>query len=88
LFAVGLLAACAGREPVSAELAVDGMVCESCAQAIQSAVARLDGVESCEVDVAQGRANVRFRPDRVELSAIEAAIDRLGYEAAPLSAAR
>ena len=70
-------------DPVTVELQVGGMVCESCSEAITAAVTRLDGVLACEVDHATGRAVVRHDPARTDRAAIAAAITRLGYTVTP-----
>lgn len=62
------------------------MVCESCVEGITHTVSHLEGVAACEVDLATERARVTFAPDVIDVAGIEAAIDKLGYDATPLSA--
>lgn len=81
----GASAACGAKAPPkTVELEVRGMVCHSCVEGITHAVSRLEGVSECEVDLETERARVTFSPDEIEVAAIEAAIDGLGYEATPL----
>lgn len=75
----------APAEPKTVELSVEGMVCESCSQAIEHEVGKLEGVASCKVDLEQKTARVSFDPDTVEVATIEATIDKMGYEATPPS---
>jgi len=42
----------------SIELAVEGMTCGSCANAVRKALARVPGVTAVDVDLARGRATV------------------------------
>jgi Cu+-exporting ATPase len=72
--------------PKTVELEVRGMVCESCVEAITHTVSGLEGVTKCEVDLESERAHVTYAPDVIEVAAIEAAIDELGYDATPLTA--
>ncbi len=70
------------REPramVTTTLHVEGMVCDSCEQAIAAEVAKLPGVESCEADHVAKSAVVRHDPAEASVDAIAAAIEKLGY---------
>lgn len=77
------------QEPQTVTFEVDGMVCESCSEAITAKVAGLEGVSACTVDHEAGTAVVTFTPgegamdpDRGEaLATIEDEIESLGYEA-------
>jgi copper chaperone CopZ len=75
--------ACGDTPPTTAELTVRGMVCSSCEQAIEQAVARLDGVLEVDADHAGEKLVVVFDPGTIDLVGIEAAVDRLGYDASP-----
>jgi Cu+-exporting ATPase len=78
------LAAC-GAEPQvrTTRFAVDGMVCDSCEEAICARVGKLEGVVACAADHAAGAAEVRHDPARAPVASIAAAIASLGYTAAP-----
>lgn len=59
-------------------LAITGMSCGHCLNAVNKALAELDGVQ---VDsVRMGRAEVQFDPARIDAARIVAAIEGAGYE--------
>jgi copper-transporting P-type ATPase V len=66
------------------EFAAQGMTCGSCAARIQKTLTKQDGVHDAEVNYATGRALVTLDPARVEVEQLQQAIDRLGYQLAPL----
>jgi copper chaperone CopZ len=57
---------------------VPDVTCESCQRKIESVVRPSPGVESVSVDLAAKQVNVRFRPDRVDLAEVSAAIEARG----------
>src|SRR5690554_2530615 len=67
-------------EVVVAHLAVKGMTCAACVAAVSRSVEKLDGVDSAEVNLLTGEAKIAYRPDKVSLEAIGAAISSAGYE--------
>ena len=60
---------------------IGGMTCAACAQRIEKVVHKLDGVESVNVNLATEKATVAYHPQRVRLSAIREAIEKIGYQA-------
>jgi copper-transporting P-type ATPase V len=66
------------------EFAAQGMTCGSCAARIQKTLTRQAGVTDAEVNYATGRALVTLDPARVEVTQLQLAVDRLGYQLAPL----
>jgi copper chaperone len=60
------------------KLAVNGMTCEHCVKAVTHALRGVAGVESAEVDLAQGRAVVVGAAD---VQRLLAAIAAAGYRA-------
>lgn len=68
-------------ETVEHRLAVGGMTCAACASRVERALDRLEGV-SARVDAATGRATVVTTP-AVPARDLVAAVERLGYRAAP-----
>lgn len=71
-----------GRPPralITTTLRVEGMVCDSCEQAIAAEVGKLPGVESCTADHVAKSAVVRHDPAEASADAIAAAIEKLGY---------
>lgn len=59
---------------------VPDMSCGHCTQTVSSQLERVDGVESVAVDLESKRVVVRG--DRLDDTALRAAIDQAGYEAA------
>ncbi|HEY3246238.1 MAG TPA: heavy metal translocating P-type ATPase [Phycisphaerae bacterium] len=62
-------------------LRVDGMHCASCVATVERAARSIPGVESARVNLALGRANVRFDPQQANADEIAAAVTRAGYPA-------
>ncbi len=60
-------------------LPVAGMSCASCAAAVEGALGSLPGVSQVEVNVAAGRANLAYDPDRVSLPQMVQAVTAVGY---------
>lgn len=84
-----LLVGCDKPQPQTVTFEVEGMVCESCSDAITGKVSGLEGVSECTVDHEAGTAVVTFTPGEGELdkdpkvaqATIEDEIESLGYEA-------
>lgn len=72
----------------SAEISVlvDGMRCAACSWLIEHAFAATEGVREVSINVAARRVRFVWQPDRIQLSAILAALARLGYIPHPLDA--
>jgi copper chaperone len=60
-------------------LQVQGMDCRGCAQRLQTALGRLDGVYGADPDHRAGRVAVRFDPDRIQGSDIIGRVRDLGF---------
>ncbi len=58
---------------------IHGIDCANCARTIEISLARLDGIEACELNAATGRLRVR---GTVDAATIIAHVRSLGYEAA------
>jgi P-type Cu2+ transporter len=69
------------------QLQISGMHCAACSDTIEAAVAAVPGVQAVQVSPGSQRAEVRWDPRRVRVSAIVAAIDSAGYGAVPDAAA-
>ena len=65
---------------------VAGMTCAVCAQRIEKAIGKLDGVVSISVNFAAEKATISYTPKKVKQSAIKEAITKAGYT--PLEAAK
>jgi len=66
-------------------LHIEGMSCGHCLNAVNKALAALDGVEIDSVKI--GRAEVRFDPSKVDAATIAAAVSDEGYRATPAPSA-
>jgi Cu+-exporting ATPase len=64
-------------------IAIEGMSCASCVAHVTQAARSVPGVQACEVNLARGRALVRFDPARTDLNQVAQAIRASGYEAHP-----
>jgi Cu+-exporting ATPase len=65
---------------------IDGMNCASCVATVEKAAMKVGGVESCRVNLATGRAIVRFDAARTNPTLLADAISATGYSATPQSA--
>jgi copper ion binding protein len=84
---VALLFACrAEPQTMQVELAVEGMTCDACVQAITHEVGRLEGVVAVAVDLDAGKAVVTYTQGAIEPAAIEQVIEKIGYDASPSEA--
>ena len=66
------------------ELAVSGMTCGSCANRVEKALSRQDGVKEASVNFATQRATVQLDPGRVDVDDLVAAVAKAGYGLAPV----
>jgi Cu+-exporting ATPase len=66
-------------------LPIVGMTCPSCAESIERALGKLDGVVQARVSWTWGNVRVTYDPARVSISELVAAIGRAGYDAATMS---
>lgn len=69
--------------PVTVNIGVDGMVCESCVHAIEETVGMMEGVEKVEVDLETTKATIEFDESKISRDEVEAAIEKLGYTVTP-----
>jgi copper chaperone CopZ len=63
-------------------LRISGMTCNGCVKHVTTALRDLPGVSGVDVDLANGRAKV-VHDQEILVSALVAAVDAAGYEAAP-----
>ncbi|MCU5745379.1 copper chaperone CopZ [Staphylococcus sp. SQ8-PEA] len=59
---------------------VDGMSCEHCKNAVESALVDLEGVSTAEVDLEQGSVTVQYNDTKVQFDDMEEAIEEQGYD--------
>lgn len=64
---------------------VEGMTCASCAIRIERVLGKQEGVESAVVNFAGQEARAVVDPGSVDLAALTAAIDKIGYEMTPMT---
>jgi copper chaperone len=62
-------------------IAVVGMTCGHCADAVRAEIARIPGVSQVDVDVASGQVKIAAEP-RPDLGALREAVEEAGYELA------
>ena len=66
-----------------ATLMIDGLRCGACAWLLEQGLRRNPGVEAASVNLATGRATLRWNPATTRLSSLLDAIGQLGYRALP-----
>ncbi len=68
--------------PQRVVLAVAGMHCASCAQNVERALQRLEGVSSASVNIATEKATVEIAPSQVRIEDLKRAVEAAGYSVA------
>ncbi len=63
------------------EFTIDGMMCQGCADNVTNAIAKIPGVQSAKVSLAEKRAVVVADPSKVPSDKIEASVAAAGYQA-------
>lgn len=63
-------------------LNVQGMSCGHCVNSIEGNVGELDGVESVKVHLEDGKVDVTFNAEKVNLTEITEVIEEQGYDVA------
>lgn len=58
---------------------VQGMTCQHCVKAIEKRVAKLEGVDTVAVNLANSQVDVQFDDQKISLDGIRAAIVDEGY---------
>jgi len=66
-----------------ADLLLEGMHCAACVWLIERLPTVLDGVIESRANIRRRTACIRYQPDKVKLSDVARALDRLGYAAHP-----
>ncbi|MFW6071379.1 MAG: heavy metal translocating P-type ATPase [Candidatus Bipolaricaulota bacterium] len=69
----------ADREGGKAELDVEGMTCASCSQAVEGALADLEGVKQANVNLTTEKATLSFNPSEVGYDEFKQAVENAGY---------
>jgi copper chaperone len=63
------------------EFTIDGMACQGCADNVTNAIAKIPGVQSAKVSLAEKKAVVVADPSQVPSDKIEASVAAAGYKA-------
>ncbi|MCF7890666.1 heavy metal translocating P-type ATPase [Candidatus Bipolaricaulota bacterium] len=69
----------AEEEEGKAELDVEGMTCASCSQAVEGALADLEGVDEANVNLTTEKATLSFNPNEVSYDEFKQAVENAGY---------
>ena len=59
---------------------VEGMSCDHCKNAVESALAKINGVSAAEVDLEKGQVRVDYNEEKVQLSDMKDSIEDQGYD--------
>lgn len=65
----------------SITIPIGGMTCAACAQRVEKAIRKLEGVVEASVNLATEKATVTYEPQKIRQSAIKEAIEKAGYKA-------
>lgn len=60
---------------------IGGMTCAACAQRVEKAISKLEGIVKVSVNLATEKATVEYNPQAIRLSAIKECIEKTGYQA-------
>ena len=60
---------------------IGGMTCAACAQRVEKAIAKLEGINKVSVNLATEKATVEYDSQKIRLSAIKQCIEKTGYKA-------
>jgi Cu+-exporting ATPase len=64
---------------------IGGMTCAACAQRVEKVIKKLDGITSASVNIATEKATIAYEPQKLRVSAIKEAIEKIGYKALDIS---
>jgi copper chaperone CopZ len=71
---------------VTTEIDIAGMSCQNCADKIDAALTKLDGIQDVEVRLSENKAFVKYDAAAVTVPAMETSITKLGYKVGKASA--
>lgn len=66
---------------IKRSIPIKGMHCASCVRVIEKSLSKLDGVESCNVNLATAKATLSYDPSKVTDDQIKTAVVKVGYQA-------
>ena len=64
---------------------IGGMTCAACAQRVEKAIGKLDGVSTVSVNFATEKATIAYNPQQVRVFTIKEVIEKVGYKALEVS---
>ncbi|MFC1717119.1 heavy metal translocating P-type ATPase [Candidatus Poribacteria bacterium] len=67
-----------GKQDIA--LNIGGMSCAACAQTIEKALKKTEGISKANVNLATEKANITFDPGVIDLDKIGVVVDSVGYE--------
>ena len=65
---------------VNKSLQIEGMTCASCAQTVEKAIKKLQGVKEASVNLATEKLSVSYDESKLSVSDIQTAVDKAGYK--------
>lgn len=68
-------------EAVTKTMKIEGMTCSSCAQTIEKATKKLDGVVEVNVNFATEKLKISYEPSSLRVSDIKKVVENAGYKA-------
>ncbi|MDR0471208.1 MAG: cadmium-translocating P-type ATPase [Nitrososphaerota archaeon] len=60
-------------------LKIIGMTCAACSARVERSISKIEGVESCSVNLATERMTVEFNPATTDIDTIKKTIEKIGY---------
>ena len=72
-------------DTASLSIPIGGMTCAACAQRVEKALKKLEGVSYASVNLATEKASVRYDTKIIKVSAIKEAVIKAGYEVLEIS---
>ncbi|MEW6061247.1 MAG: heavy metal-associated domain-containing protein [Bacteroidota bacterium] len=78
IFAAALFAT---EKDKTATLNISGMTCQSCANTVEKALKKVDGVKSATVNLAEKKATVVFVSTKTTIASLIKAVDDAGFTA-------
>ncbi len=62
---------------------IEGMSCAACSAAVERSLSKMDGIESVSVNALTGQAKISYETQKVRISQIKTAIEKLGFKPLP-----
>jgi mercuric transport protein len=83
LFLLLLFTGSAFAKDIKTEIKVSGMTCGACAVSVKSALTKVKGVKSAEVNNEKGLATVVYDNEQTNEQQLREAINKIGFKAEP-----